>query len=575
MENKTIYKRLWLYVKPYTGRLWLAFVLMAGVALFSSVSIWTLKPIIDRIFIEKNTRMLFLISTALPFIFLLKGVCAYGQSYLMSFIGQRIVMDMRNGLFEHYQQLSLDYFENKRTGSIISRITNDVGIIQNAVVNGLVSIVKDGLTILGYIVLLFYLHWRFTLFILIFSPVAVFILVVFGRKLRRVSTDAQDKMSDIYSRLVETIAGIKIVKAFCTQDREIENFQKENRNFFNITMKSMRVTALTPPLMEFLGVLISTVIIWYGGIQVIHGYWTTGGFFAFVVAALSSYTPIKNFSNTNAHIQQTVAAAERIFKVLDTPPTVLEKVNARILSPLDKEIVFDDVSFSYNAEPILMHIQLQVKAGELVAFVGPSGCGKTTLVNLLPRFYDPAEGRVLFDGDDLRDVTFFSLRSQIGIVTQETILFSETVRNNIAYGNLKVTDEEIINAAKAANAHNFIMSWPKGYDAFIHDRGVNLSGGERQRIAMARAILTDPRILILDEATSALDSESEKVVQEALDKIMVSRTTFIIAHRLSTIRKADKIVVLEKGRIIDIGKHLDLLKRCALYKKLHQIQFTE
>jgi subfamily B ATP-binding cassette protein MsbA len=531
--------------------------------------------VIDRIFIEKNTQMLLWISLALPVIFLLKGICSYGQGYLMSYIGQKVVVDMRNQLYEHYQKLSLDFFENKRTGSIVSRITNDVGIIQNAISGGLVSLVKDGFTILGLIGLMFYLNWKFALCTLGVSPFVIFLIVRFGKKLRKVSTESQAKMADIYSLLLETITGIKIVKAFCTQVKEIDRFKKENQSYFSIIMRSMRVIALSPPLMEFIGVLGSTIIVWYGGLEVIKGVWTAGAFFSFVGAALSSYTPIKSFSQTNAVLQQTVAASERIFKVLDTPPSVVQAERAQELPLFKNEITFEKVNFSYNTEPVLVDINLKVKAGEIIAIVGPSGSGKTTMVNLIPRFYDPISGRIIIDGLELREVTLSSLRGQIGIVTQETILFSDTVRNNIAYGNAQAKEEEIIKAAKAANAHNFIQAMEKGYDTLIRDRGVNLSGGERQRLAMARAILRDPRILILDEATSALDSESEHLVQEALDMLMIRRTTFIIAHRLSTVRKADKIVVLEKGRIIDIGKHQELLGRCGLYKKLHEIQFRE
>lgn len=573
MDNKTIFIKLWCYVKPYSKRLFWSVLCMIGVAIFTTASMWILKSVVDRIFIEKNIQMLLMIAIALPLVFLLKGICSYGQGYLMSYIGQKIVMDLRVNLYEHYQRLSLDYFENKRTGSIISRITNDVGIIQNAVSSGLVSLVKDGLTIIGLIGLMFFLHWRFAIYTLIFSPFIIYALVVFGKKLRHVSNESQQKTADIYSILLETISGIKIVKAFCAEEKEIGRYKKENRDFFNITMRSMRVIALSPPLMEFIGVLGSTIFVWYGGMEVIRGSWTAGAFFSFVAAALSTYTPIRNFSTTNAVLQQTVAASERIFQVLDTSPTVMEVKEATALPSLQKEIVFEKVSFTYDTGSVLHDIDLRVKTGEIIAIVGPSGSGKTTLVNLIPRFYDPTAGVIRIDGFDLKSVTLASLRDQIGIVTQETILFSDTVKNNIAYGRPQATEKEIVMAAKAANAHNFITSWEKGYETLIRDRGVNLSGGERQRIAMARAILKDPRILILDEATSALDSESEQVVQEALDQLMLKRTTFIIAHRLSTIRKADKIVVLEQGRIVDIGKHQELLNHCSLYKKLHEIQF--
>ena len=574
-NNKAIFTKLWKYVKPYYSRLIWAVVCMVGVALFTTASMWIMKYVVDRIFIEKNVHMLLMIALGLPLIFLLKGICSYGQGYLMSYIGQKIVMDLRNDLFEHYQKLSLDYFENKRTGSIISRITNDVGIIQNAVSSGLVSLVKDGLTIIGLIGLMFYLHWRFAAYTLVFSPFIIYILAIFGKKLRHVSTESQQKTADIYSILIETISGIKIVKAFCAQDREMARFTRENRNFFNITMRSMRVIALSPPLMEFIGLLGSTIFVWYGGMEVIRGNWTAGAFFSFVGAALSTYTPIKSFSNTNAVLQQTIAASERIFEVLDTAPTVMETPDAVSLPLLQKEIAFEKIWFAYDTEPVLNDIDLRVKTGEIIAIVGPSGSGKTTLVNLLPRFYDPTAGIMKMDGHDLKGVTLSSLRSQIGIVTQETILFSDTVKNNITYGSPQATEHEIMKASKAANAHNFISAMEHGYETMIRDRGINLSGGERQRIAMARTILKDPRILILDEATSALDSESEQIVQEALDQLMKKRTTFIIAHRLSTVRKADKIVVLEKGRIVDIGKHQELLNRCNLYKKLHEIQFRD
>jgi len=575
-------KRLFAYVRPYRIRFLEAMICMALVAGLTSLLMYLIKPTFDKIFAQRNAEVIPYIILIIVGCALAKGLFGYYQSYLMSYIGQKTIVDVRNELYNHLQSLSLDYFIRQRTGQIISRLTNDVMLLQRAIVNVPANLIRGGLTVIGLTILLFYLHWRWALVIMIVFPLVILPLRKFGKRLRKISRKSQEKMADIYSLLQEKIVGIMMIKSFCREKAEAEKFEEENTNFFKIIMKAMRVVAIQSPVMEFIATLGLASVLAIAGYEVISGNTTMGTFFAFIGAISSMYKPVKNFASLNEEIQQALAASERIFYVLDTKSFVVELPDAKVLPPLGEKIAFENVSFFYphqdspgENEPVLEDISLEVSKGEIVALVGPSGGGKTTMANLIPRFYDPTKGRIMVDNQDIREVALKSLRGQMGIVTQETILFNDSVRNNIAYGDPEAPFERIVNCARIANAHEFIMALPQGYDTVIGERGVKLSGGQKQRIAIARAILKDPEILIFDEATSSLDSESELLVQEALDRLMKGHTTLVIAHRLSTVRRADRIVVIDRGRIVEEGKHEDLMERSGLYRRLYDLQFRE
>jgi len=570
-----LYRRLLEFVKPYWRRLAGAMVCMLMVSGATSASAFLVKPVLDDIFFKKDLFMLKLLPFAIISLFLIKGIFDYGQSYLMSYVGQRIIADLREKIYNHLQSLSLSFFTRHPTGVLMSRIINDVNLIQGAVSEAVTGLIKDFFTILGLVVVVFYRDWKLALVAMVVFPLAIYPLVKFGRKLRSYSYRSQTTMGDISAILMETISGNRIVKAFNMEDYERKRFAGENRKLFNLLMKSVRVRALSHPLMEFLGGVGIAFIVFYGGYNVIKGVATPGTFFSFLAALLMLYEPVKRLSGVNNTIQQGLAAASRIFEVLDAVPEIRNKPGAKPLHSITQGIEFQDVSFRYEEEWVLKNISLQIKVGEVVAFVGASGGGKTTLLNLLPRFYDVSSGRILIDGVDIRDYTIESLRSMIGIVTQQTILFNDTVKNNIAYGKMGEPMEEIIKAAQAANAHGFIQNLPQGYDTIIGEQGIKLSGGERQRISIARALLKNAPILILDEATSSLDSESEVEVQKALEYLMQGRTTLVIAHRLSTVRRADRIVVISNGTIKEIGTHEELLEKNGEYKRLYLMQFID
>jgi len=575
-------KRLFTYVKPYRTRYFEAMFCMALGAGLTSLLMYLIKPTFDRIFAQKSAQMIPYIVLIIISCALAKGIVEYYESYLMAYIGQRTIMDIRNKLYSHLQSLSLDYFIRQRTGQIISRLTNDVMLLQRAIVSVPANLIRGGLTIIGLTILLFYLHWRWAIIIMVVFPLVILPLRKFGKRLRKISKKSQEKMADIYSLLQEKILGIIMVKSFCMERAEAEKFEKENSNFFKIIMKAMRVVAIQSPVMEFIATLGLVGVLVIAGYEVIGGKTSIGTFFAFVAAISSMYKPVKNFASLNEQIQQALAASERIFYVLDTKSFVAEIPNAKVLPSLREKIVFENVSFCYPQEGsskendlVLEDINLEISKGEVLALVGPSGGGKTTIANLISRFYDSTKGRITIDGQDIREVTLKSLREQMGIVTQETILFNDTIRNNIAYGDPQAPLEKIVACARVANAHEFITKLPQGYDTVIGERGMKLSGGEKQRIAIARAILKDPQILIFDEATSSLDSESELLVQQALDRLMKDHTTLVIAHRLSTIRKADRIIVIDGGRILEVGKHKELMERSGLYRRLYELQFKE
>ena len=570
-----LYRRLLDFVKPYWKHLAGAMVCMVFVSAATAGSAYLVKPVLDEIFFKKDLSMLKWIPLAIIGIFIMKGVFDYGQAFLMSYVGQKIIADLREKVYSHIQSLSLSFFTKNPTGILMSRIMNDVGMVQGAVTDAVTGLLKDVFTITGLVAVIFYRDWKLALIAMVVFPVAVYPIVKFGRKLRSYSTRTQTSMAELTTILLETITGTRIVKAFNMEDYERKRFAKENQRLFGIQIKSVRVRAVSHPLMEFLGGVGIACIVFYGGYNVIQGGATPGTFFSFLAALLMLYEPVKRLSGVNNTVQQGLAAASRIFEVLDTVPEIQDKPGARTLPAVSREVEYQDVSFKYEEDWALKNINLRIRAGEMVAFVGASGGGKTTLVNLLPRFYDVTAGRIMIDGVDIRDCRVESLRAMIGIVTQQTILFNETVRDNIAYGKVGQPLEEIVKAAQAAFADGFIGNLPQGYDTVIGEQGVKLSGGERQRISIARALLKNAPILILDEATSSLDSESEIEVQKARERLMEGRTTLVIAHRLSTIRKANRIVVISSGEIVEVGTHEELMEKDGDYKKLYLLQFKD
>ncbi len=524
--------------------------------------------------IEPETMFL-----ALPFVVLaviiLKHVTIYTYSFLMNDISQRIMRDIRFQLYSKIQSFSLDYFSKKRTGELLSRITHDVQIVESAVSYSITDLFVQTFTVMMYISIAFMIHLRAAVLIFLVFPLIVWPISLIGKRLRKLSRSSQERMADINTILLETISGVRVVKAFCTEAFEIGRFRGKNHDFYKLRMKSVRRTLLIGPITEIFSVIFGVVIIFWLGRQVMNEQLSTGVFFLFFASIMSIISPMKKLGNVHAMLQQALAANERIYDVLDKEPTVQEKPSALHLATIRNNIELRNVSFRYDDDTdlVLKNINLDIRVGELVAIVGPTGTGKSTLVNLIPRFYDPEAGLVMLDGIDLREVSFLSLRQQIGIVAQETFLFNDTVRANISYGTPNATQEDIEKAAQRAYAHRFIIEMPQAYETVVGDRGFRLSGGEKQRIAIARAILRNPPILILDEATSQLDSESEKFVQEALDELMQGRTVIAIAHRLSTIKKADKIVVLNQGQIVGSGTNEELLVQCGLYKRLYETQF--
>ncbi|MDY0187035.1 MAG: lipid A export permease/ATP-binding protein MsbA [Syntrophus sp. (in: bacteria)] len=570
-----IFKRLLKLTKPHIPRFAVAMVCMLIVGALTSALAFLVKPALDDIFLKRNAEMLLWIPLAVILIYAVKGSCSYFQTILMNFIGQRIVADLRYRLYEQIQMQSLRFFAKHHTGELMSRITNDVNSIQHAVSEAVTSLLKDTFTLIFLVFVIFYRDWQLAIIAMFVFPLAIYPIAKFGEKMRRNATKTQVTMAGLTTLLQETISGTRIVKAFCMEAYENMRFARENEKLMRLALKSVSINAISSPFMEFLGGIGIAAIIFYGGYQVIHGSSTPGTFFSFLTALIMLYEPVKRLTNVNNTIQKGIAGAQRVFHILDLVPDILDRAHAVDLPRIVEKIEIRNVSFSYNATPVLRNINLTIRAGEVIAFVGMSGGGKTTLVNLIPRFYDVSDGQILVDGHDIRDVTLLSLRRQIGIVTQQTILFNDTVRNNISYGSRDCSEKEIIEAARAANAHEFIQNLPEQYDTVIGEQGTRLSGGERQRISIARALLKNAPILILDEATSSLDTEAEMEVQDALERLMKGRTTLVIAHRLSTIRTADRIVVLVRGEIVEEGSHDTLLARHGEYYKLHQLQFKE
>ena len=574
LKLKDRHKRLLALIKENKLRLFLAMACMSVIAVASSATAFLVKPVLDDIFFNKDTTMLKIIPLVVILIYFLRGLGMYGQDYLMNYVGENIIKDLRNDLYNRIQDLPIAFFHKEQTGVLMSRITNDVNIIKTMVSTAVTGSLKDSFTIVGLTFVIFYRDWKMALFAFIILPVAFFPIVEFGRRVRRISTGWQEAMADLNSFLHETIAGNKIVKAFGMESYEKKRFFNKTLDLFKLEMKAVIARSLSSPIMEFLGGLGIAFIIWYGGYKVITGSSTAGTFFSFMAAVLMLYDPVKKLSGLNNAVQQGLAAADRVFDIIEMESDIKEKKNPLAIKRGPHRVTFENVFFKYDDVMVLKDINLDVKADEVLALVGMSGGGKTSLVNLIPRFYDVTRGAVRIDGMDIRDVSISSLRDQMGIVTQEPILFNDSIRNNIAYGKWNATDKEIIKASEAAYAYDFIQNFPKKFDTNIGELGGRLSGGEKQRICIARALLKDAPILILDEATSSLDAEAEMLVQKALENLMKGRTTFVIAHRLSTIDYADRIVVIVKGHVKEEGKQEELISMKGEFFKLYQMQYS-
>ncbi|MCX7874735.1 MAG: ABC transporter ATP-binding protein/permease [Melioribacteraceae bacterium] len=612
------YWRVLKYIKPYKKHLMASMLFTVFYSLLNGLSVYLTIPLLETLFNQKGinsqsvlnkqinsqatnfitdltekishsfnsfvfsgdtNQILLKICFLVFFSFLAKNIFGYLQSYFLAFVEQGMIKDLRNQAYFHLHKLPMGFFKNEKTGNLISRITNDVQVVQNSISAIFLNLIREPLSILVFLFIAISISWRLTLFSLLVLPVSIGIISWIGLLLRKHSAILQEKLSEITTTLHETITGVKIVKAFGMENYENKKFSNQTFKFFKLVLKITRIRNSSPHITEVLSVLVGTVLIYYGGqLVLIEKNLKASEFLGFLFSIFQMMPPIKELSSVNNRIQESSAAADRVFEILDTEPRIKNIPNAINKRNFNDKIVFENVSFHYDdsEELILDNINIEVKKGDVLAIVGSSGSGKTTLVDLLPRFYDPNIGKITLDNIDIKNILIEDLRSMMGIVTQETILFNDTVRNNISYGIQNCNEEDIIKASKAANAHNFILELPNGYDTIVGEKGTKLSGGQRQRIAIARALLKNPPIMIFDEATSALDNESEALVQEAIERLMSERTTFVIAHRLSTIRNASRIIVLDKGKIVQDGKHDELLMdENGIYKKLYELQFRE
>ncbi len=573
LKPDATYRRLLAWVVPYRMRLLSGFVAGTLYSLANGAFVWVIKGGMHEVFSPDETgfssAFIIVVALCFPAVGLLRGAADFLATYCFRWVGHRVVMDLRNAVFFHIHDMSVSYFSKSRTGELISRTTNDTMLIERAVSTTISDLAKQPLTLIFMVVWVFVVDPKLAVISLIVFPICIVPVGIFGRRVRRYSKQAQERIADVISILQESVAGARIVKAFGMEEYEVGRFKAQTKAFFGRTMRVAKATAIVEPIIVFIASMGIALLLVY----VRSAKMPVDEFFAFVAAYFMMYEPVKKLSKIHVHIQQSSAAADRIFEVLDTASTVTDKPGASELNESISEIAFDHVRFSYGDEPVIEDVSFEVSSGDKIAFVGSSGAGKTTLVNLLPRFYDVTDGAILVNGHDLRDVTLSSLRKQIGLVTQDTFLFNDTVANNIAYGSSDAQRDAIEDAARRSYAHDFITAMPDGYDTVIGERGVRLSGGQRQRLSIARAILRNPPILILDEATSALDTESERMVQAALDELITGRTVFAIAHRLSTISNCDRIIVLDGGHVAETGTHAELLAMGGAYKRLYDMQF--
>lgn len=576
MSNKIIFARLYRLILPYKYQFMLAMFAALVVAGLSGAQAYMVKPLLDKIFFEKSSYFLAILPFALVILFAIKGFFYGLNFFLLEKIGQTVIRDMRVRVFEHIHSQSLSFFHKTPTGELISRVVTDINYMQGAISTVVVGMLRDFLQVIFLLGVIFSMNWKLALLSLIFLPGAAIPIVKFGRAFRRISTTMQEETAEVSTIMHETITGAPVVKAFTMEKYESNRFSAQVTKLFDTLMEDAKYRRIQHPLMEVIGGMGMALIIWFGGKEVIAGNSTPGTFFAFLTALVMIYEPIKAVSKINSTVQQGLAAAVRVFGLLDQQPSILSKTDAPDLAPFQHQIILQDLQFSYDGKhPVLKEIQLTVPAGEILAIVGPSGSGKSTLANLIPRFFDIEKGALLIDGVDIRDVSLNSLRQQIAIVTQQTILFNDSIRDNIAYGAQHKSEQEIRKAADAAHALKFIEALPEGFDTVIGESGIRLSGGERQRLSIARALLKNAPILVLDEATSALDTESEREVQKALENLMKDRTTFVIAHRLSTIKNAHRIIVIKEGRIVEEGTHEDLLELEGEYETLYNMQYQD
>ncbi len=571
-----IFKRFLPFVRPYVARLMLAGLLVSGVALINLALIRLAGTLWDVITVQHDADQMTRSIGLFLGLVIVQGLCSMGHSYLTAWVSQEVVADFRKHLFGHLQTLTVSFFARRRTGELLSRLMNDVTVIQSIVTETPIDGVKQLVTFVGGITFLLLMNWRLCLLILILLPLLVLVAKVFGRRLKSLSTSIQDQTAALSTLVEEVIAGIRIVKSFVQTRREKTRFADQVDQTLHLTLRRAAIMAVFIPVISLLTFSSATAVLWYGGRQVIDGVVTPGDLFAFVLFAGILIGPFSSAARVFAQIKEAQGATQRVFEILDAQPDICDQSDAQTLVTVDGHVRVEDVNFRYDARhPVLSNLSFEAKPGELVALVGPTGAGKTTVINLLHRFYDPTEGRITIDGKDLRHVTLESWYRQIALVPQETILFGGSILDNIRYGNTAANEAAVLEASKAAHAHDFITSLPDGYQTLVGEKGVNLSGGQRQRIAIARAILKNPRILLLDEATSSLDTESERLVQEALQRLMEGRTTFVVAHRLSTIQRADRILVLDKGKLVEEGTHAQLLERKGLYHYLYTIRLNE